>query len=159
MPAKMRAATQPVPHDGRVSVRRADRAHRRASWAAKRTPAKVLAEHVGVSESRARHQRTDDATGPITTLCTLIADPRADGAALLVAAMAAFEERFVFAPTDDLRARLKHLREVEEHRAQAEQDRALMVRDGKRAEACLNHAAVLVEISVLEEMLGNETAH
>lgn len=159
MPASLATQMEFVTHGPGGCVRREDRAHRRASWAARRTPAKVLALHLGVSESRARHQRTDDQGGPLTVFCSLIADPNVDGAALMVAVMAAFEERFVFAPTADLRARLKYLREVAEHVAEAEQNRAVMVRDASRAEACLNHAAVLVEMSVLEELLGIEEVH
>lgn len=157
--ATMAPQLQPVTHEVGGSVRRRDRAHVRASRATKRTPARVLAEHYGVSESRARHFRTDDQAGPVTTLCALIADPRVEAAPLLVAAMASYEERFLYAPTSELRARLKYLREVEEHRCQSEQDRALMVRDGKRTEACFNHAGVLIEIGVLEELLGEEVAH
>lgn len=148
-----------VAHGGRVAVRRTDRAHRRSSWAERRTPSKVLAEHYGVSESRARHFRTDDQAGPLTTLLAMIADPNVDGSALMVAVLAAFEERFLYAPTPELRERLRFLREVEEHRLEAEQNRAQMIRDGKRTEACLNHAGVLIEIAVLEEMLGEEIAH
>lgn len=157
--ARVPAVTAPVTHEAGAAVRRRDRAHRRASWAAARTPSRVLAEHFGVSESRARHYRTDDQAGPVTTLCDMIADPAVDGAAILAAAIEAFEERFVYAPTEELKARLKHLREVIEHRAQAEQDRAVMVRDRCRAEACRNHAAVLLEMAVLEELLGIEEVH
>lgn len=159
MPATVAPKAAVVTHAPGVAVRRRDRAHRRASWASRRSPARILAEHLGVSESRARHLRTDDQAGPITLLCDMIADPAVDGAALLVAAIEAFEERFVYAPTAELRARLKHLREVEEHRAEAEQNRAVMVRDHTRAEACRNHAAILLEMSVLEELLGMEEVH
>lgn len=158
MRASLATSLEAVTHGPGASVRRVDRAHRRANWAAARTPSKVLARHWGVSDSRARHLRTDDQRSPVTTLCAMLADPTVDAGGLMIALLAAYEERFVFAPTPELRARLKHLREVEEHRAQAEQDRAVMVRDGSQAEACLNHAAVLVEIAVLEELLG-EVAH
>ena len=73
--------------------------------------------------------------------------------------MASFEERFIDAPRAELHARLKYLREVEEHRLEAEQNRAMVVQCPERAGAYLAHASALIELAVLVELLDVEVAH
>lgn len=154
MAAKLSAAAHPVQHTPGAAVQRLDRAHARARYATARIPSRKLAEHWGCEPATARSFRTRVRSGPLTKVLELIADPSVDAAPIVAGLIAAWEERFICEPTDDLRARLKHLREVVEHRAQAQQDQALMVRDGSHMEACLQHAGVLIEIVVHEELLG-----
>lgn len=146
------------PHDPGVNVREAGRigrAHHRASWAMRPTPARILARHFGISESRVRHQRTDDPSGALTQVLATIADPENKEAHRTVAAvLAAYEERFLGGPRNECLSRLLHLREVEEHKAEAEQNRATVVLDPHRTEAYLYHAGILTEMATLEELLG-----
>lgn len=141
-----------VTHAAPVVVRA--RAHARASYAASRTPARILAHHFGVSESRVRHQRSDDASGPLTLLLGMIADPAVEGGPLVAAVLSAYEERFLFASTDDLRARLAHLKNDKEHGLEARQNRALQLNSADRCSALRDHAAALLEIATIEEVLG-----
>lgn len=153
MTRTMTVAPARRPHEPGAAVRRTDRAQLRASSAISRTPSKTLAAHFGVSESRARHFRTDDPSGPVTKVLGLIADPSVDAGPIVAAVLSSFEERFLFAPTADLRARLAYLRETEEHRLEAEQNRAMVVNDPNRADAYRAHAAALIELATIEELL------
>lgn len=158
--AKLEPQLQPVTHGTGVVVRRRrDRAHARAAVATAETPSKVLAQVFGVSDSRARHLRTDDQSGPVTTFYALLADPRVDAAPLLVGALVSFEERFVTTPTADLRERLHHLKYEAEHLAEAAQNRALQTPTHQDVDAVVHHAAVLIEIAMLEGLLGAERPH
>lgn len=133
------------------------RSRRTARWATERTSSRVLARHLGVSDSRARHQRAEG-TDPITQVCALVRDPLADGPAIVCAILEAFEDRGFDACRADrakLQARLRHLVEEAEHLAQAKQDRALMVKEGV-FDAVLHHASVLIEIAALRCTLGME---
>ena len=158
---KLSPQLQPVTHAAAVVVRRNDRAHVRAARAAGRTPSRALARHWGVSESRARHLRTDDAKGPLTKLLGMIADPEIEAAPIVVAVLAAFEDRYTHAPRAELRARLEYLRGDAEHMAEARQNRALQTETHEDVGAVLDHASVLIEIAVLEDLLtpGEERAH
>lgn len=161
-PAKLEPQLQPVPHEKPVVVRRRrDRAHARASKALRATPAATLARHLGISESRVRHQRTDDQGGALTALLGMIADPRVDAAPIVAAVLSAFEERFVCVPTAELRARLSHLKYTQEHLAEAAQNRALQTPTHDDLDAVLDHAATLLEIATIESVLGpgEERAH
>lgn len=130
------------------------RAQARSSWATRAVPSRVLAGHYGVSASRARHLRSDDATGPLTVTLALIADPNVDAGPIVAAVLAAYEERHLYAPTDVLRARLAHLRDDDEHRLEAAQNRATVVHAPNRADAYRDHAAALIEMATIEELLG-----
>lgn len=137
------------------TVGRIERSQRRASWATRRTPSRVLADHFGVSPSGARHMRSGRLGSPLQVVLGMIADPGVDAAPIVSAVLAAYEERFLAgAPAREALARLLHLREVEEHRAEAEQNRATVILCPQRTEAYLYHAGVLTEMSVLEEVLG-----
>jgi len=156
MRVRVGVAPDQRPHEAGANVRRTDRAHGRASWATRRSPSNVLAQHFGVSASRISHQQTDDRSGALTKVCVALADPAVDGAAMLAACCEAYEERHVFASTDELRARFKHLREVAEHRAEAEQNAALMT-GAEFADECRQHASILLELACLAEILGLES--
>lgn len=135
------------------------RAQNRARWATQTTPSRVLAKHYGISASRARHRRAGDRPTELSVVLEMVADPNVDAGRIVVALLEAWEERFLYQPTAELRARSKRLRENVEHQLQAEQDRAVLVRDGA-AEACRQHASVLLEMACIEEVLGlTERAH
>lgn len=140
------------------TVGRIERSQRRASWATRQTASKVLAEHFGVAASSVRHMRSGRLGSPLQVTLAMIADPDVkdeDARAMVAAVLASYEERFLAgAPHRENHARLLHLREVEEHRAEAEQNRATVVLCPRRTEAYLYHSAVLTEMATLEEVLG-----
>lgn len=160
MSRKLYAVTHIEGVNVRTRLQRRDRAHRRSCWATRRTPSRVLAAHWGVSASRARHLRTDDPKGALTTVLAMVADPEVDAGPIVAAVLSGFEERFLFSPTTDLRARLARLRDRDEHLLEAAQNRATVVRSPKRAEDYLAHATALIEMAVLVEILEpEELAH
>lgn len=124
----------------------------------KKTPAKVLARHLGVSESRVRHQRTDDQNGALTTVLALISDPDVDAAAIITSVLEAWEDRFLTAPEADLRARLARLRERDEHVLEAAQNAATVIMAPNRSDTYRDHAAGLLEMAMLTDMLEQEAA-
>lgn len=157
MRAIVAATAAEVPRTRALGAR--GRALNRARQATQNTPSRVLAKHYGVSASRARHMRSGADGNDLATVLQMIADPQIEAAPMVVAVLEAWEERLLYTPTAELRARLKQLREVVEHRAQAEQDRAVLVKSGA-AEACRQHASILIEMACHEEMLGlTERAH
>lgn len=157
MAARLRPATEPAKHTTGAAVRRRDRAHAREGWATSGIRSGLLAKHYGCSPARARSIRTRDPRGPFTTVCAMLADPSIsdeDAGKMLAGLLCSYEERFLCRPTEELRARLKRLREEDEHRLQAEQDRALMVRCPETlVTACLQHAGALIEIAVHKDLL------
>lgn len=139
-----------------LATLRRDRAHERAGWASSRTPSPVLARIFGISESRVRHQRSDDQGGALTLVCAAVADPRVDAEAVITAIAESYEDRFLDADPKILRARLDVLRTEQEHVAQAAQDRALM-NDGQGTnDALRRHATILNEIVAIRVRLGFE---
>lgn len=141
-----------------VTRTRRARARSRARWATASTPSRVLARHYGVSASRARHLRSGIEGSAFATVLGMIADPEVDAGPMIVALLESWEERFLYQPTADLRARLKRLREDIEHRAECEQNTALLTRRGA-ADACRHHASILLELAAHEEILNGEEIH
>ena len=126
-------------------------------WALRRSPRRVLADHLGISPSRTSHRITDG-TNCVAESCALTAHPMMDGLAIVHAHVEALEWRYLeeakASPTK-LRARLDHLIREAEHHAQARQDRALQTWEGVSV-ACRDHAHILSEIPLLVGVLGME---
>lgn len=158
MRAKLSPQLEPVQHTPGATVLRADRAHDRARYATSGIRSAKLAEHWGVAPATARSMRTR-VPSPLSEVLALVADPAVNAGPIVAALIAAWEERFVFAPTADLCARLAHLKYEAEHAAEAAQNRALQTPSHDDIDAVLNHAALLIEIVVLEGMVGEERPH
>lgn len=130
------------------------RARDRAAAATRRIPSRLLAEHWGVSSARARHLRSEG--NAVSSVFDLIADPRIpdDEASRIVGALLqSYEERFLFRPTEDLRARLAQLRNEDEHRLEAAQNRATVCNSPDRIECYVAHASALLEMATIDGML------
>lgn len=130
------------------------RARDLASIATRRIPSRLLAEHWGVSPARARHLRAEG--NALSSVLDVLADPRipdAEASRVVGVVLQAYEERFLFRPTEDLRARLQQLRNEDEHRLEAEQNRATCCNSPDRVEAYIAHASGLLEMATLVGML------
>lgn len=158
MPAKMSAQLQRVQHTKAAGVLREDRAHARARRATRGIRSQKLAEHFGVAPATARSMRTR-VKGPLSNVLALVSDPTVDAGPIVAALLLAWEERFVFEPTADLRARLAHLKYEAEHAAEARQNRALQTPTTKDVGDVISHASILLEIALLESLVGEEKAH
>lgn len=128
-----------------------------ARWAGKTTRRHVLARLWEVHETRVSH-RLRDGDNCVADFLAIVRHPDIDPAPYVAAVLEAVEDRYMDEARSDrpkLEKRLRYLMEEAEHRAQAEQDRALMVGKGVN-EACRNHMAVLAEIVVIRTALGLE---
>ena len=136
------------------AMKRTDRAHKRSSWAAKKTKSGVLAVHYGVSPSHARRLRTERQNGPLTTVCEMAADPNVDGAAIVAAVTGSYEDRaFDDADSSVLLDRFLQLACEEEHRLEAAQNRAMLLCGEHTPDALMDHASCLIEMATLKVRL------
>lgn len=130
-------------------------AHSVARWALSRTPSRVLARHWGVSDARARHLRTDDPRNPFTFTVAMIADPEVDGPCMVAACLEALEARYMTEAQESrekMQARLVYLmdRQLEAENAVRRAERT----GSGTTQACLDLAAVLIEVAAVRNQLG-----
>lgn len=158
----MRGTIAPSPEKSRTDrpMVCAARAHDAARFPLSRTPSPVLAEHFGVSPSRARRLRAEGPENPVSIFLGLVEDPDVRNAPDYVAsALEALERRYIReaqANPQALRARLVVLMS-EEHTVEAGQNRALQSEQGVD-DALLTHASKLIEIVAIRRALGMEDA-